>query len=77
MTAADALEQLVGILGDEVVPRVVAARAAEAVGPTRPLQRFGALLSGAEVTQTFGNRHIGQDLVAGHRGSPSSGNLRL
>jgi hypothetical protein len=78
MPAADALEHLAGALADEVMPRVVTARAAVALGPTRPLQRFGALLFGAEVTQEFGNRHagLGLDLVAGHRGSPSSGELR-
>ncbi len=79
MTAADALEQLEGALADEVVPPVVASRAAEALGLARTLQDFGALLFGAKVTREFRDRHAGLelDLVAGHRGSPSSGELRL
>ncbi len=79
MPAADALEQLAGTMADEVVPRVVAARATEPLGPTRPLQSFGALLFSAEMPQEFGDRHaeLELDLVAGHRGSTSSGELRL
>jgi hypothetical protein len=79
MPAADALEQLASALADEVVSRVVAARAAEALGPTCPLQSFDALRLCAELTQGFGDRHAGLELnlLAGHRGSPSSGELRL
>jgi hypothetical protein len=77
--AADALKQLAGTLADEVVPHVVAARATEFHGPTRPLQSVGALLFSTEVPQELGDRHAGPelDLVTGHRGSPSSGGLRL
>ncbi len=66
-------------LADEEVPRVVTARAAEALGPTHALDRLSALRFGAEVAQEFGDRHAGLelDLAAGHRGSPSSGELRL
>ncbi len=37
--AAHVLDQIAGTVTDEVVPRVVAAWPAEAVGPTRPLPR--------------------------------------
>ncbi len=79
MPAAQALEQLASALLDEVVPRVVAARASEALDPASPLQSFGALLLGAEVTQEFGDRHAGLQLnvVAEHRCSSSLGELRL
>ncbi len=79
MQAAHALEQLAGPLTHKLVPRVVAARAAKALGPTRALLSFGALLFSAEMPQEFGDRHAGLELdfVAGHRGSPSSGELRL
>jgi hypothetical protein len=79
MPAADALEQLAGALADEVVPRVVTARAVEALGLTRALHLLCALRFGAEVAQEFGDRHSGLelDLVAGHRGSQLSRELRL
>jgi hypothetical protein len=54
MPAADALEKLAGALTDEVVPRVVSVRAAEALGRTRPLPDFGALRFDTKVTQEFG-----------------------
>ena len=77
--AADALEELSGALADEVVPGAVAAPAAEPVRPARTLQCFHTLRFGAKVTQELGDRHAGLelDLVAGHRGSPWSGELRL
>jgi hypothetical protein len=60
--AADALKQLAGTLAEEVVPRVVAARAVKPLGPTRSLQSFDAMLFSAEVPQEFGDRHAGMEL---------------
>jgi hypothetical protein len=74
-----ALEQLSGTVIDHVVLRALTARAAKPARPAGAANRFGALLFGAEAGQKLRDRHarLELDLVAGHRGSPSSGEFRL
>lgn len=79
MPARPALKQLAGAVTHHVVMVTGAARAAEAIGPARAVDRLGALRLGAEAAQKFRNRHaaLELDLVAGHRSPPSSGKLRV
>jgi hypothetical protein len=79
VAARTALEQLAGTVTDNVVLHAGATRAAKPIRPTRAPNRIGTLRFGAKVGQKLRNRHAGLelDLVAGHRDSPSSGEIRL
>jgi hypothetical protein len=74
-----ALEQLSGAMIDRVMLSAGAARATKPARPARSANRFRALFFGAKTGQKLGDRHavLELDLVAGHQGSPSSGELRL
>ncbi len=77
--AAAALVELAGALRHKIVLRAGALRAAKPLRPTRALERLGALRFGAKVAQKLRDRHavLELDSVAGHRGSPSTRELRL
>jgi hypothetical protein len=62
MPAALALKQAPRAVPYHVVRLAVAARAAKASGPTRGLERLGALRFGAEAARDLGQRHAGLEL---------------
>ncbi len=79
MPTRTALEQLAGTVTHDVAQRAGTTRTTKPARPARAPNRLSTLRFGTEVGQKLRGRHAGLelDLVAGHRDSPPSGELRL